>query len=204
MREIRKSSTPKEVHEYLNKTPGATFGALKSAVPELREYLLEEQKGLCGYCCGKLPEPLENGLTRIAHVSPRSLKEVPETDYQNMILSCDTSFESDSSCDVAQASEKLPVSPLTPYVQSLFQYKPSGEMTGLNQDATATISILNLDCAGSGKHRLRNARREAIMVFLKMSSTLPPKVVSDTLNGNYQPLPAFQPAIAYVMKNLTR
>lgn len=185
---------PVAVRTYLRITPTASFQSLKSACALAMDSAFhQEQKGLCAFCCDRLTD-----RTRIAHVSPQASGQVSPTAWSNLVLSCDSQHLSDPSCDAAQGSTVLPVSPLIPGVQSLFEFRASGQMIGRNQAAQDTIRILNLD-SNDRNHRLRAARRTAITVMAQQRRSLSSSQWARLLRGNYQPLPAFQPALEAVL-----
>ncbi|RYG32910.1 hypothetical protein EON81_19490 [bacterium] len=161
-----------------------------------------EQKGLCAFCCNKLDAMPEPDRGRIAHVSPRDFGEIPETEWSNLVLSCDSELLSDPSCDAKQGNKPLPVSPLMPGIEGLFHYYLSGRMEGLNENARETIRILNLDSADEAdrNHRLRTARRIAIQTAAEIKDKLTAAEWDKTLRGAYRPLPAFQPALAKLLR----
>lgn len=202
MRTVAKGPAPDCVKQFLKSTPTANFEDLKKACKdEMDAAFLREQSGLCAFCCNRLVDPSLEGRSRIAHVSPRQLGTVSETEWQNLVLSCDSERLPDPSCDAKQGNRDLPVSPLTSNVESLFEYFASGRMVGRNQAAQDTVRILNLDSADPDdrNHRLRAARRLAIATMASLKASTTPAQWQKALTGNYRPLPAFQPAITFVL-----
>ena len=202
MRSIDKGPAPEEVRTYLRSTPTASFKDLtqRCGGAMIRAFA-QEQKGLCAFCCNRLNDPTLPERGRIAHVSPQSEGAVNPTAWDNLVLSCDSERLPNPSCDAAQGDRPLPVSPLTPHVETLFEYRFSGRLVGLNAQAQDAIRILNLDSPDEDDrdHRLRAARRVAITTAATLKSQMTPARWTKLLAGDYRPLPAFQPALAAVL-----
>jgi uncharacterized protein (TIGR02646 family) len=191
MRSISKGKPPAEMDAYLASTPSASFDDLRSSCgPAIRNQLLREQHGLCAFCCDRL-----GSATRIAHVVPQSEDQTKSTSFSNFVLSCNTQSMKEQSCDVAQGDQTLPVTPLQPHVESLFDFKISGQVSGTNDHASETIRILALDCG-----RLRQARRTAILAAIEQKRRTKPALWQKMLTGDFHPMPAFQPAIAQLVR----
>ncbi len=166
---------------------------------DIRRACRTEQAELCAFCCAKLPsEPL---LQRIAHVEPRTVAPNRTLDFTNMVLSCSSGrhrypdaavAKGEQSCDESQGSEPLPVHPLQPDCQSMFDYLDNGAIQPAGTEAIPSIRILNLDC-----ERLRRCRKAAISAALEMRARMDlhswEKIYRDPPHPN---IPEFWPAIA--------
>ncbi len=127
MIKITKGQEPAEWTEQKN-TPGITYEtAQKNA---LRQALLEEQGGLCGYCMRRVNfEPGKASNTRIEHVKPRTLslaegKPEETLAYSNMILCCNGDIDGDKNfhCDVSKNENEIHFSPFDQAVMDTISY----------------------------------------------------------------------------------
>lgn len=199
MREVSRGPAPACVSEAVRETPTLSFDDLKSRCgEEIRASTYRQQKGLCAFCCDKLNPDFSN--TRIAHVEPQSVAPGAATDFKNFALSCDSERLNNISCDAAQGSQSLPLTPFSSNVERQFLYELSGQMKGLTDEAKETIRILNLDSqTGDRSHRLRSARQNAIAVFLKHIAVKERRhVIRYLTEPNRETFPPFQPALKFV------
>jgi uncharacterized protein (TIGR02646 family) len=180
--------------EFFRATEGATWDGMHGDVKEqIRVGCLEEQNGFCAFCCSKLPAM--GSLQRIAHVVPRAINPSRALDYSNMVTSCSSGREKavefnvkhEMTCDEAQGSVVLPISPLMHDCSTKFSYLQNGAIVPANDepDSERTIEILNLDC-----FRLREARKEAISAALEMRNHLS----AEQWNAVFlDPIPKYRP-----------
>jgi len=126
---------------------------------EIKELLLKEQGFLCCYCEERITE--DNKSSHIEHLRPKGMGEYArlKSSYSNLLCSCN----SGSSCGETKKNSTITITPLKPNCEDYFTYSYNGEMEGINQDATETISILNLN-----SERLKIARYGVILQFLHM------------------------------------
>ena len=66
---IKKLDEPEWLNEFKRKNPKATYDSdeFKEYRNKLRDVLIHEQKGLCGYCCSKIN--MDNSHNE--HIEPR-------------------------------------------------------------------------------------------------------------------------------------
>lgn len=126
----------------------------------VRRSLLSEQHHLCAYTLRRLKTATaceEDGQDTTAschidHLLPQCRKVTGEDiDYQNMVA-CYPPSQSKVACEygaVAKAdydpSKGGFVSPLSPVVESHFEFDEKGGVKGLSDDGAATIAVLKLD-----------------------------------------------------------
>jgi len=93
---INKGQEPNEWLQY-RLTPGAKY----EAIPELSGALLLEQGYICAYCMRRIPVKDKNSseTSRIDHIKCREHYPELELDYNNMIICCPGSIDSNFHCD---------------------------------------------------------------------------------------------------------
>ncbi|MGN0506956.1 MAG: retron system putative HNH endonuclease [Lachnospiraceae bacterium] len=128
---------------------------------QLRKELINEQKGICAYCCARID--VENAHNE--HIEPRHWKDgrnsIRSLDYTNLVASCN-GFHGEKTCGLHKGneydSEKF-VSPLYPECEEKFSYYPNGSIVGDDY----TIGILNLN-----SYQLRKAREAVYKSIMYM------------------------------------
>ena len=141
----------------------------------LKQYLYEEQGGICCYCGAKLEYPV-NSKSRVEHVKSKNTYRWLVGEYKNLLLSCDLTEEeykemSDSPkkkhkkylhCDAAKGANEITYSPLNPDCKNAYIYGIDGSITGANDAAKKDIKTLGLGC-----DYLKRRRSEAIGVWFE-------------------------------------
>ena len=100
MRFIKKGELPTFFEEWKDKyridhsvepTYRDLIGPTKQS---LKQYLINEQKGLCCYCCKKLIRK----YSHIEHIKPQSIFKDEDLDYNNMVVSCNGIKDKNENC----------------------------------------------------------------------------------------------------------
>ncbi len=138
---VKKTDEPEWFTEFKSRNPKADYDS-ESFAPfrkRLLEHLVEEQHGLCAYCCCRITkEKAHNEHIEPRHpsdgVSRRSL------DYQNIVASCNRKRTCGSKKGNNYDKNKF-VSPVQPECEGIFSYFPNGEIDGDRY----TIELLGLD-----------------------------------------------------------
>jgi len=139
----------------------------------IQKNLLEEQKGLCCYCCARLDiEHLDANnepMCHIEHFYPRHLckthNKSRQTDYSNMFLSCNGTLPESSKYDLKFCGKKKDdwydenymISPLEENCEENFKYNSNGTMIGKNEKAMVFIEKLGLN-----SYALKEARKRVL------------------------------------------
>lgn len=150
---IKKGAEPEWLAEVKAHNKGLTYDdeRFSSYKEQLREELINEQKGICAYCCTRID--MESAHNE--HIEPRHMKDgrssTKSLDYDNLVASCN-GFHGEKTCGPHKGNEydaaKF-VSPLNPECEDKFSYYPNGTIVGDEY----TIGVLNLDT-----YQLRKAR----------------------------------------------
>lgn len=98
-----------------------------------------EQFYLCAYCCKQISGSSDDTMNE--HVIARKTAPHKSLDYTNIVASCTTANQ----CDNAHRSQTLPVTPFDIECETDLDFKLSGRVVGLTDDAQKTIDVLNLD-----------------------------------------------------------
>ena len=98
-----------------------------------------EQFYLCAYCCKQISGSSDDTMNE--HVIARKTAPHKSLDYTNIVASCTTANQ----CDNAHGSQTLPLTPFDVECETDLDFKLSGRVVGLTDDAQKTISILNLN-----------------------------------------------------------
>lgn len=98
-----------------------------------------EQFYLCAYCCKRISGSSDDTMNE--HVIARKTAPHKSLDYTNIVASCTTANQ----CDDAHGSQILPLTPFDVECETDLDFKLSGRVVGLTDDAQKTIAILNLN-----------------------------------------------------------
>ena len=98
-----------------------------------------EQFYLCAYCCKQISGSSDDTMNE--HVIARKTAPHKSLDYTNIVASCTTANQ----CDNAHGSQTLPLTPFDVECETDLDFKLSGRVVGLTDDAQKTIDVLNLD-----------------------------------------------------------
>lgn len=146
MKQIIKGDIPSFWKTYVRKHPNEFYlekGDIeekKDVIKRLRKYMLEEQKGICCYCCASLE--YENAHNE--HIRPRDSYPDLSMDYNNMLASC----RNRNTCGMKKGSqfeEKKFVSPLEHGCEDEFIFEPDGTIVGKTIRGIYTVNLLNLN-----------------------------------------------------------
>lgn len=106
---------------------------------DIRKACTKEQFYLCAYCCKRISGDSRDTMNE--HVIARNIAPNRDLDYANIVASCTTPNQ----CDHAHGSQPLPLTPFDAECETALEFKISGRVTGLTDDAKETIRVLNLD-----------------------------------------------------------
>lgn len=167
---LKDSSNP-----YANLTGGQLYDMVRSMTTfaDLKQYLYEEQGGICCYCGAKLEYPY-GAQYRVEHVKPKEKYSELSGEYKNLLLSCRPSQEEVATrkvapkkdrkglmhCDEAKDSEEITYSPLNVDCEKAYVYGIDGSITGIDEAAKKDIKTLGLGC-----DYLKRRRSEAISAW---------------------------------------
>lgn len=98
-----------------------------------------EQFYLCAYCCKQISGSSDDTMNE--HVLARKTAPHKSLNYTNIVASCTTANQ----CDNAHGSQTLPLTPFDVECETDLDFKLSGRVVGLTDDAQKTIGILNLN-----------------------------------------------------------
>ena len=144
---INKNSEPDWLVDFKKKNPKSLYSSdeFSQHRTKLRETLIQEQKGLCAYCCCKID--INSSLNE--HIEPQNLKgggtSKKTLDYNNLVASC-KKIRGEQTCGAAKGNEYNKskfVSPLDSDCENNFKYLPDGTVTGDEY----TINLLNLNAS---------------------------------------------------------
>nr|WP_244653283.1 retron system putative HNH endonuclease [Pseudomonas fluorescens] len=170
----------------------------------VRQACVEEQHGLCAYCCHEITA--DNA--RNEHVQAQKIAPNRTVDFSNIVASCDRSKQ----CDRAHGHQLLPLTPLMDECETELKFYASGRVEGLTPRAATAIKVLNLGDSHESNRALVNARKtlvEALLyeggVELKVENTDLLILLVDELsvpNANNRLRP-FAPVLVNVIRQLT-
>lgn len=106
---------------------------------DIRSACTIEQFYLCAYCCKQISGSSDDTMNE--HVIARKTAPHKSLDYTNIVASCTTANQ----CDNAHGSQTLPLTPFDVECETDLDFKLSGRVVGLTDDAQKTIGILNLN-----------------------------------------------------------
>ena len=172
MIQITKQASPQPFEDWKKVNRNEKFDKL-NANPHvksiLKNALINEQKGLCCYCCTRI----KTDNSHIEHIKPKGNKNYSNLrfSYNNLLASCEGFEINNETCGHNKGEwydKKLFISPLDNDYESHFTYTFNGKIQGkINNDAKATEAIYRLNL---NSYELENARVAIIDSILKDKS----------------------------------
>ncbi len=142
MIKIDKRTSPSFLHTLQKK--GRSYQDLPHSsdehyIQELRRYLIEEQHGLCGYCCSGITTDNSHN----EHMRPQHAHSTQTLAYENIIASCNHA----NTCGRKKHGDNSPiVYPTSRDCEEQFEFNEfDGSVQGLTDLAEHTIDVLNLN-----------------------------------------------------------
>lgn len=221
MRQIIKGQIPPSLSEY-KRTPNATYDGF-SAKNDVRDALIQEQKGLCAYCSGRIANiwnaDLNDYKTTIEHYKSRTDFPNLQLEYSNMLGVCNGTISGNSKnilhCDKKRGSKILTINPLSKNGELQIKYSLNGIISSENDAIQHDIDVnLNLNV----RHLVQNRKMLIDTANQRMKSNYPKKTNEfwtkaeiekeirywneTNQKGNLRPF--CQSAIAYLQNKLRR
>ena len=172
MRNITKNHEPHSLTEH-RKQPHADYQNYVQK-DDLRQSLLDEQRGLCCYCMSRI-RPTNDGM-KIEHWHCRENYPGEQLDYQNLLGAClgnQGAKPGEQHCDTRKGNQDLSVNPADPAcdVERLICFLGDGRITSDDKDVDRELNeILNLNW-----DRLVNNRRAVLDSFKERLGKAPLK-----------------------------
>ncbi|GAB5344452.1 HNH endonuclease family protein [Pseudomonas fluorescens] len=159
MRKITKGDEPATLTQWKRANPRGRYADLTYEPSQsIRRACIEEQYGLCAYCCHEITA--DNA--RNEHVQAQKLAPNRTVDFSNIVASCDRLKQ----CDKAHGHQVLPLTPLMDECETELKFYISGRVEGLTPRATASIRVLNLGDSQENNRALINARKTLVEALL--------------------------------------
>ena len=141
LRQAKSASDWKHINTADTEKVRNAFDILNKEV--IREQLLKEQKGLCGYCMRRIENDTHSS---IEHIIPIESDGEGALDYKNMMLCCDGGRDTDGkphvlSCDAAKGSTEITVSPYNRDHMKKIRYNHDGQIVIYPHDAAIEHDI---------------------------------------------------------------
>lgn len=140
MRQIVKveGREPEELAAWKGTHPGKRYDDLQPAIRQaIRRAAINEQFGLCGYCCKRIDENTSSN----EHVISQQSDKNQTLNFANIIASCDKR----NRCNQARGAKKLTLTPLMPECETELKFCLSGKVGGKTERASEAIEVLALD-----------------------------------------------------------
>ncbi len=159
MRKITKGDEPAALTQWKRANPKGRYPDLtREPSQSVRQACVEEQHGLCAYCCHEITA--DNA--RNEHVQAQKLAPNRTVDFSNIVASCDRSKQ----CDKAHGHQLLPLTPLMDECETELKFYVSGRVEGLTPRAATAIKVLNLGDSHESNRALINARKTLVETLL--------------------------------------
>lgn len=160
MQKITKGNEPAELTSWKRKNPHGRYDDLSHVERgAINETTLNEQFGLCAYCCKKIGE--SDSMNE--HVEAQRLAPNRTLDFNNIVASCTTPKQ----CDSAHGSQPLPLTPLMDECETELKFYFSGDVEGLTDRAKQAIEVLKLD-----NKSLIEKRKQQIKILVMPPDTM--------------------------------
>ena len=215
MRKITKSRPPQSFVEWIRRKPNDNnenqwFDALYnqekwSIVNDLSNHNTCEQFYLCAYCCDRITG--SNADTVNEHVEARAVAPNRSLDYTNIVASCKTKNQ----CDSSHKNQSLPLTPLMDECESELKFKISGRVEGTSARAIESIRVLNLGDTEHNNKALIEKRKQLSHNLLWMNGVRPAEgledddllqdLIADLLTPKNGLLEPFSPVVANILRD---
>lgn len=168
MKRITKANTPEFWEEFLKRNPHIHYDDLENSQEgknfrrKMTEFLLEEQKYLCAYCCSKIDK--ENAHNE--HIRPQSCFPKDCMDYYNLLASCMTKETCGRQKKGKYDNSKF-VSPLDDDCEKHFGFTQDAQIVPKTKKGRYTIELLNLNA-----YSLTEKRKATFMEVSKAAEDL--------------------------------
>jgi uncharacterized protein (TIGR02646 family) len=141
MKHIKKGQEPTELTSFKLRNPNAKYSDLgKTEGESLRNALVNEQKGICAFCMGRIENVWKSGFNhrelgdddgynvKVGHWMPQSVDSDFTLDYTNMLGVCKGGGRKKKfqHCDKKQGNTAITINPLDPAVENGFSYARDG------------------------------------------------------------------------------
>jgi uncharacterized protein (TIGR02646 family) len=187
--------------------PAATYEALPSQLKqEIREALVQEQRGLCCYCMGRIRP--DSPCMTIEHWQPQSLQPARQVDYANLLASC----RAKEHCNHFRENRVLVHNPADPAIAAILEGHLDYLGDGSIESTNAALMSEAEQCLGLNNGRLKSNRQAVLQAFMQAIRPSFPsrrgleRLLSDHLGTTHaNALPAYVGVIRYwLRKRLAR
>ena len=140
MRQIIKvqGREPEELTVWKKANQGKRYQDLQAPIRQaINRAAIQEQYGLCGYCCQRIDENNSNN----EHVISRQSDKNQTLNFSNIIASC----KKKDRCNQARGAKELALTPFMPECELELKFYLSGKLEGNTIRATEAINSLGLD-----------------------------------------------------------
>ncbi|AZF35741.1 hypothetical protein C4J85_0937 [Pseudomonas sp. R4-34-07] len=159
MRKITKGDEPAALTQWKRTHPNGGYTDLSPQERTcIREACIEEQHGLCAYCC----HGITSGSAHNEHVEARQTAPHRSLDFSNIVASCNRSKQ----CGKAHAHQVLPLTSLMNECETELKFYLSGRVEGLTPRAVTSIQVLNLGNSRENNRALFGARKSILDALL--------------------------------------
>ncbi|MCT4500180.1 TIGR02646 family protein [Pseudomonas sivasensis] len=159
MRKITKGDEPAALTQWKRKHPTGSYLDLSAEErTRIRQACVEEQHGLCAYCCHEITSDSAHN----EHVEARESAPHRSLDFSNIVASCNRSKQ----CGRAHAHKVLPLTSLMDECETELKFYLSGRVEGLSPRAVTSIQVLNLGDCRENNRALFGARKSILDALL--------------------------------------
>ncbi|MBD8561309.1 MULTISPECIES: hypothetical protein [Pseudomonas] len=159
MRKITKGHEPPALTKWIRDNPKGRYCDLTHEERNsIRLACIEEQHGLCAYCCHAITQETAHN----EHVAARDTTPQRALDYSNIVASCNRTKQ----CGKAHAHQTLPLNSLMDECETELKFYLSGRVEGLSPRAIKSIQVLNLGDCRENNRTLFSARKSILDTLL--------------------------------------
>ena len=152
MRKITKGLEPAALTQWKRAPPRGRYADLTHEPSRsIRQACIEEQYGLCAYCCHEITVDSAHN----EHVVAQKIAPARTLDFSNIVASCNRPKQ----CGDAHKHQALPLTALMDECEIELKFYMSGRVEGLTPRATTAIQVLNLGDRHDNNRTLINTRK---------------------------------------------
>ena len=109
------------------------------------------------------------------HIEPQDIAPNLTLDFNNLVASCNTKNQ----CDSSHANKNLPLTPLMSECEHEFVFSLSGRIRGLTDRAKESINVLNLGDKEKNNRKLIETRKSIIYAILVGEGVDPDDIIDE-------------------------
>ncbi|WP_236189101.1 retron system putative HNH endonuclease [Pseudomonas paraglycinae] len=176
MRKIIKGAEPKQLTQWKRANTTLRYRDLPAEERQsVRSSCIEEQYGLCAYCCQSIV--VDDAHNEHIEAQDRTPKRT--LDFTNIVASC----QRPNQCGHGRKTQPIDLTPLMAECESELKFYLSGRVAGQTERAKESIKTLNLGHTDESNRGLIGARKKLVDDLIFTGGMSPDELEDEELLG---------------------